>query len=480
MDGLVSWFESHGGSFDESALQFVPIEGFGRGALALSDLPEGHVLFTLPRELTLSTRTSTLPARIGQEAWRERGLHIGWTGLILCMMWEEARGPASKWSVYLESLPRVFNTPMFWSPEEIEELNGTSVVDKIGKEGADIDYVEKVLPTIKSRPDLFSAESMPHFTLQNYHIMGSRILSRSFHVEQWDGADIAGLVQAEPADMRESMEIDSRADASSAAQEESSILIDDNVDGSDDEEDPADVAMVPMADVLNARYGSENAKLFYEQRDLRMCTTKPVEKGQQIWNTYGDPPNSDLLRRYGHVDLVPLSNGRFGNPANIVEVRADLVVAAVATLCPAQAASEDRVDWWLEEGGDDVFIFETTSKVPDELVSFARLLLLPLAEWGQARGKGKLPKPRWDDAIANVVKHVLRERVKCYPTTLEDDEKMLAGTRHLSLNKKHALVVRIGEKDILHDTLRQLEEQPRKAKKRKAEDENGKRPPKKR
>lgn len=31
-----------------------------------------------------------------------------------------------------------------------------------------------------------------------------------------------------------------------------------NEDSDDEDEDPSDVAMVPMADMLNARYGSEN------------------------------------------------------------------------------------------------------------------------------------------------------------------------------------------------------------------------------
>ena len=36
-------------------------------------------------------------------------------------------------------------------------------------------------------------------------------------------------------------------------------------DDDDDEGDPSDVAMVPMADILNARYGSENVCRFYYQ-----------------------------------------------------------------------------------------------------------------------------------------------------------------------------------------------------------------------
>lgn len=45
-------------------------------------------------------RTSKLPALMGKD-WKEHGLHQGWAGLILCMMWEESRGAESKWAGYL-------------------------------------------------------------------------------------------------------------------------------------------------------------------------------------------------------------------------------------------------------------------------------------------------------------------------------------------------------------------------------------------
>lgn len=75
------------------------------------------------------------------------------------------------------------------------------------------------------------------------------------------------------------------------------------------------------------------------------------------WNTYGDPPNSDLLRRYGHVDLVPLPDepNVLGNPADVVEISADLVVRVCteAGSEDGRDGAKDRIDWWLEEGGDE-------------------------------------------------------------------------------------------------------------------------------
>ncbi len=92
------------------------------------------------------------------------------------------------------------------------------------------------------------------------------------------------------------------------------------------------------------------------------------------WNTYGDPPNSNLIGWYGHVDIVclPQSSGNGpsdteplwasitkGNPADIVEVKAILAVDAFSTLEPseskqkAQELAKEKIDWWLEQGGDE-------------------------------------------------------------------------------------------------------------------------------
>lgn len=127
MDDFVAWFQHNGGVLDTSTMGITNFPGSGHGAVALQDIPENHTIFTLPRSLTLSTQTSTLPAAFGYEAWRKHKLHKGWVGLILCMMWEEAQGNKGKWFTYLASLPTQFDTPIFWSDEELQELQGTAV-----------------------------------------------------------------------------------------------------------------------------------------------------------------------------------------------------------------------------------------------------------------------------------------------------------------------------------------------------------------
>lgn len=116
-----------------------------------------------------------------------------------------------------------------------------------------------------------------------------------------------------------------------------------------------------------------------------MITTEPVGGGQQIvrwrphasltcwpgltrlfilrpkFNTYARPPNADLLRRYGHVDVIPPSLA--GNEEDEVEIRCDIAVeCAMAHLRETKVvtaskvkdwAMDDRVEFWLQEGGDE-------------------------------------------------------------------------------------------------------------------------------
>lgn len=86
---------------------------------------------------------------------------------------------------------------------------------------------------------------------------------------------------------------------------------------------------------------------------------------QNQWNTYGDPPNSVLLCGFGHVDYIPLPAHLYGedvrgNPGDVVEIRADIVVKqALETRTDSVQENyvHERIDWWLEEGGDEYVFF---------------------------------------------------------------------------------------------------------------------------
>ncbi|KAG9309236.1 hypothetical protein JVU11DRAFT_10716 [Chiua virens] len=519
IDAFVQWFQSNGGYVDLQVMGITEFSEGGRGAIALCDIPKGYTIFTLPRTLTLSTRTSPLPSLFGLDAWRAHGLHKGWVGLILCMMWEDAWAHESDvvnvgvqrqddirttWGSYMRILPTEFDTPMLWNAEELEELQGTAVVDKIGRDDAERDYSEKVVPAIQTSLVLFPpSHHGTWYTLEAYHRAGSRILSRSFTVSRWTVGD--NVEENDPNEAEVDDHLDTPIESSMHIDEPDPPQLENIIEGldsnseDDEEDDPSDIAMVPMADLLNAKWGSENAKLFYESQMLRMVTTKNIRQCEQIFNTYGDPPNSDLLRRYGHVDLVrlhppssvhthgidgdvemgddkdPETISCLGNPSDVVEIRADLIVHMVKKSRSGSKTEDDvraRIEWWLDEGEDDIFVIglpepgsQSSATLPPEIISLARLLMLSEADFRIAHSKGKLPKGKLkkDDAkeskaVLEILNDVFKERERNVyrwrcgnPLThlSQDDEHLLSLPETLIKRKRHAVVVRLGEKRIL-------------------------------
>lgn len=146
-------------------------------------------------------------------------------------------------------------------------------------------------------------------------MMGSRILSRSFHVLRWkaegeepdeeaevDEADAGSVINGES----NAMDVDGAEETAAEAVPEAANQPEEPAEGQDDDdddddryEDPADVAMVPMADMLNGRFNTETvhtrslscffaltssqARLFYdEEKVLKMMTVQPIKAGEQI------------------------------------------------------------------------------------------------------------------------------------------------------------------------------------------------------
>ena len=52
-----------------------------------------------------------------------------------------------------------------------------------------------------------------------------------------------------------------------------------------------------------------------------MRSIKPIPKDEQIYNTYGNLPNSDLLRRYGYVIA--------DSPDDVVEISTESIVQTI-------------------------------------------------------------------------------------------------------------------------------------------------------
>jgi N-lysine methyltransferase SETD6 len=158
-------------------------------SVARSDIQEGEDLFYLAHHVVLMVKTSRLNQILADEL-KDLG---PWLSLVVVMIYEYSLGEQSKWNQYFQVLPSTFDTLMFWSDEELSELQASAVVDKIGKRDAEEDIFEKVLPLVRAHPELFPPvngvmsyddDTGAQALLELAHRMGSLIMAYAFDIEK--------------------------------------------------------------------------------------------------------------------------------------------------------------------------------------------------------------------------------------------------------------------------------------------------------
>jgi len=162
--------------------------------------------------------------------------------------------------------------------------------------------------------------------------------------------------------------------------------------------------MVPVADMLNHKTGSNNARLFTDEDDdddddddseedgkpekekkdpkpFEMRTICEVDAGTDLYNTYGELCNGELLRKYGFVEELSDKN-----PHNYVELPLKLVLEVCKKNVPVY---EERLKFLKEKEmidptGDDTYPIESgMMEIPQDLDIVLRMFHMNKEEWAQ-------------------------------------------------------------------------------------------------
>ncbi|RCI11515.1 hypothetical protein L249_7719 [Ophiocordyceps polyrhachis-furcata BCC 54312] len=434
--------------------------------VARRDIPAGTVLCTIPRKAILSIETSDLGHRL-----RELSSHLddrqtppltdldSWSGLILVLIYEHLLGPDSRWEPYLHLLPESFDTPMFWSEEELAELQASALPSKIGRREADDMFRDLILPVIRARPSVFRSSEgySDEMLLRLAHRMGSTVMAYAF--------DLGG---------------DDDEDDDEAAQ-----------DGwVEDRDEKMLMGMVPVADMLNAdaefnvcsthlfpltnnndQLTPSNTKAHVNHQDhhLTITSLRPIKAGEEILNYYGPHPNSELLRRYGYVTA---KHARY----DVVEIPWSAVEEATAAHLSLSRHQLDKARDGIDpEELEDTFVLERESGEPksdgtlDGPASVSELpadllhqldALLKAAPKSDKRGR--------DEAQTAILARVLTAIESGYPTSIAEDELLLQRDG-LEARRRMAVLVRLGEKRVIDEAKSFLSDAaPRRFKKVKA------------
>lgn len=293
-------------------------------------------------------------------------------------------------------------------------------MNKIGKAGAE---------------DMFSNYLVPlGFDINTCHRVASTIMAYAFDIPE-----------DEP----------SKEDAEKEGEDD---LISDN-----GEDEKTMLSMIPLADILNADADKNNARLICDNVELEMRAIKPIPKGEEILNDYGQLPRSDLLRRYGYVteNYAPFDVAEICTKTILSTFTDNTLQSVRPSLAPlSQAQLKQRVDLAEREGvyEESYDILHTSSDEPgisDELLALLYLLLVDEENLGSiSNSQSAIPSRSKlaTELVGRVLALLLRARESEYNTTLEDDEA-LANSGNLPYRTRMALQVRLGEKKVLRHAI---------------------------
>ncbi|KAI8959074.1 SET domain-containing protein [Daldinia sp. FL1419] len=454
---FLEWFKTlPGATFHPNIrIEDLRVNGAGRGIVTTADIPEDTVLFSIPRTAIINTETSDLPKRIPQvfgttgledtdneadeDGSETSGPPDNWISLILIMIYEYLQGDKSRWKPYFDVLPSQFETLMWWSDQELGELQASSIVSKIGKDEADGMFRTRVLPIVNEYADVFYPEGSERLTEDQLmllaHRMGSTIMAYAFDLENEDD-------EASPENDEEWVE---------------------------DKEGTLMMGMVPMADILNAD-AEFNAHVNHGEDSLTVTTLRPIPAGTEVLNYYGPLGNGDLLRRYGYVTK---KHSRY----DVTEISWDLILSVLKdTLRLDEATWGKAVNELDPEEIEDAFVIERESgepnsngelqdepafkDLPSDLVEQLHTVLKAIRKINPAT----IPDKTIRDQITSLVIHrALELRLAQYSTTQIYDLDLLSSNK-VSGRQRMAVTVRWGEKVLLQEAINFAQEKVHKLK----------------
>ncbi|OEL16303.1 [Fructose-bisphosphate aldolase]-lysine N-methyltransferase, chloroplastic [Dichanthelium oligosanthes] len=396
------WLSSHGAGEGKALPAAVPE---GLGLVAARDLPRGEVVAEVPKKLWMDF-DAVAASDIGRACGGGGGLRP-WVAVALLLLREVARGADSPWAPYLAILPRQTDSTIFWSEEELLEIQGTQLLSTtIGVK----DYVQSEFESVEAEiinanKDLFPGTITFDDFLWAFGILRSRVFPEL------------------------------RGDK---------------------------LALIPFADLVNhspditsegSSWEIKGKGLFGREAMFSLRTPVDVKSGEQYDL---DKSNAELALDYGFIESNPYrdsytvtlgiseSDPFYGDKLDIAELNGlgetayfDVVLDEPL---PPQMLTYLRL---LCIGGTDAFILEA---------------LFRNSVWGHL----ELPlSPDNEESICQVMRDACKSALGAYHTTTQEDEELLE-TENLQSRLKIAIGVRAGEKKVLQqidDIFKQREEE---------------------
>jgi len=397
---LCDWLQTGGAIFDKLKIKYY--EKNYRGVHSSQIIKANELILFIPKShlITLEMARQT---PVGKKMMAA-GLSLlsPKHSYLSTFLLDEKFNGVSWWAPYIRMLPSDFDSmPIFFPEEDLKWLEGSPFLDQVTDKKADIrkdyDAILKVAPE-------FGRYSFWEFCWARMNAC-----SRIFGI---------------------------------------------NIDGVKTD------AFVPLADMLNHRRPKQTAWSYSdEKKGFIIESLEDIERGGHVYDSYGKKCNSRFLLNYGFIVLE--------NDGNEVALRVnykndDPCIKAKTTLLKENPQPRTfRVMAQVEEENTVEFLnFLRFVNIRDNQTI---LEVMSIYENSRQNDKDKEDgyKPQKtpplsleiEQRVLEDCKAICLEQLKCYPTTLEKDLELLK-TNTLTTNQRNCVLLRSGEKEILHELIK--------------------------
>ncbi|KAK9064613.1 hypothetical protein SSX86_015995 [Deinandra increscens subsp. villosa] len=366
----------------------------GLGLVAQRDIARNEVVLEIPKKFWINPDTVS-----GSEIGRVCDGLKPWISVALFLIREKLRGEDdnSPWRSYIEILPEFTDSTIFWSEEELSEIEGTQLLSTTLSVK---EYVKNEFQQVQDQVILPNKQLFPFsVTLKDFIWAFGILRSRAF-------SRLRGQ----------------------------------------------NLVLIPLADLINHSpsittedyaYEIKGAGLFSRDQIFSLRSPIPVKAGQQVLIQYDtNKSNAELALDYGFIESTPDRN----------------TYTLTLQISNSDPFFDDKLDIAEANGTKEVQYFDITlgRPLPPKMLPYLRLVALGgtdafllesifrNAVWDHLEQPVSRDN---EEVICQVVRSACQSALSSYRTNIEEDEKLKG--ENIKPRLEIAVGIRAGEKKVL-------------------------------
>ncbi|KAK6183292.1 hypothetical protein SNE40_010798 [Patella caerulea] len=406
--GFMDWLSSNG--VDTSTVDISKAGDSGFGLKAKQHIKEASLFLTIPRKLMLtvdSAKSSVLGDLISEDKILQAMPNITLALHLLC----EKHQPDSFFQPYINILPTSYSTPLYFTPEELQNLKGSPVLGDALSQYRNIArqyaYFYRLLQ--KQEPFITKLPITDHFTFDEYRWAVSTVMTRQNQIPTVDGSKVT-------------------------------------------------FGLIPLWDMCNHTNGHYTSDFNVEKNVSECYALRDFEAGEQVYIFYGARSNAEFLIHNGFV--YPENNYdrlciKLGISKNDPLFQHKSEVLTKIGISPSRS----------------FFLHKGEFPVNGELLAFLRIFTMDedllkekfgndvtMETLDQLKNMDVVITDENEKKVWSFIETRAALLLKTYPTTEEEDLSVLNSGKELTDPQKMGLQLRIGEKQILESTIKYASE----------------------